>query len=194
MVAACTDPVAVGVTEDGDGAGAQAATSMSRHRLNQRICRQATKQTCIGVLLSCVLGRGSSPRALPVRCRVIGHPSFLDACCRFAHNAFRRLALPLVGTKTCSGTMEVVSGRHPSGLAVRFWWITPLMWLLDTFPFVELGPQCCDQMGFQFNHHTLAGVVDDLCEKGVCVHLLSSDQVSLWRPGHNPELPILRDE
>src|SRR5712692_9044625 len=76
MVAACADPVAVGVTEDGDGAGAQAATSMSRHRLNQRICRQATKETCIGVLLSCVLGRGSSPRALPVRCRVIGHPSF----------------------------------------------------------------------------------------------------------------------
>src|SRR5256886_17492582 len=99
MVAACADPVAVGVTEDGDGAGAQAATSMSKHRLNQRTCRQAAEEICIGVLLWCLLGRCCSPRALPMRCRVICTLSFLDACFRFAHDAFRRLAPPLVGTK-----------------------------------------------------------------------------------------------
>src|SRR5260370_36086384 len=98
MVAACADPVAVGVTEDGDGAGEQAATSMSKHRLNQRTCRQAAEEICTGVLLSCVLGRCCSPRALPVHCRVMCNLSFLDARCRCAHEAFRHVAPPLVVT------------------------------------------------------------------------------------------------
>src|SRR5712692_1409616 len=74
--------------------------------------------------------------------------------------------------------------------------IRPLLWLRDivTLPFVELGPHCCNQRGFQFNKHALARVIDDVSEKEVGVHFLRSDQVCLWRPGNHPELPIPRDQ
>src|SRR5438128_2204537 len=81
MAASCVGPLAVGVTEEGAGAGVQAATNRKRHRPIQGTRRQAVAVFCISVpLIETPPLDGRASREQLQRLLFEGKPTALLSC------------------------------------------------------------------------------------------------------------------